>query len=513
MKLLDKLLLSPEPEEPGGIHSYIEGIKTNLFKDMFCFGISEGRRGFHLINPLTDPGALYCGGMGSGKSIAMKFTLITHMLANSENTIYILFDGLKGMSDYKLMFKYTKNVAYAINDMAKIVPVIDMVHAEMMSRKVEFSRVGAANYIEYDKIMKAKDPSHKSISRIVLACEEFHSIPNSEYVKFPFMVDNQGSVAFQLKELMRVGRSYGLTLLAATQRAVSDDFPSSLKAGISQMMAFRVNNINDVSAMNVAHAADIRPGNPGRCAYMDGFIQFPYMEDEVAEFLLNKFYKPFNAKLLKYQVEDYQKAFLGEGNEGVLYVKPYTEILKNYKQFNQVKIAERFLKAFGFKTKDQTIKAYNCNLLAERDGRKYVVLVITDSATMGTAKAASSLKESIVQLKQDSAIVISIDKQVPSAFTSMISSVNGYTIDVEDFYKAAGILDESKNLDDFDQMINSLPIMVKKENPPLVTTSVTTAAPTTSSSGPINLDEANLNPPPKPISNSLSLEDLKKRFS
>jgi len=455
--MLKKILISPVEKEQGDILSYMKLLENGAFTDVFNYGIAEEKRGYLLVNPFTDPGALYCGGMGSGKSIAMKFTLITHLLSNSRNTMYILYDGLKGMADYKIMFGLKDNVAYAINDPAKIVPVIDMIHGEMMARKEEFAKYNANGILEYDEIMERRSPGYKGLSRIVLAIEEFHQVPNSEYVKFHSTVDNPGSVAFQIKELMRVGRSYGLTLIAATQRAVADDFPSTLKVGISQMMAFRVSNINDVSALNLAHAGDIKTGNPGRCAYSGGFIQFPYLTDDVADWLLKKYYKPLEAKTLKYSIQDFQKAFSGEGNSGMILVKPYRDILVNHKQYNHIDIATRFLKTYNFKVEPQKSDAFMCNLLAEKDGKKYVTLVLTNQ-NMGTEKAAASFKEAMHFFKADSLIAISIDKTIPSAILNAVKKEQGIIVDNEDLMKIAGILDNKVALEEngtFEEMFKN----------------------------------------------------------
>jgi hypothetical protein len=465
MEMLKKLLIAKTEKEQGDMHSYLKMLEKGSFKDVFNFGIAEATRGFLLVNPLTDPGALYCGGMGSGKSQAMKFTLITHLIANSRNTIYLLYDGFKGMADYKIMFDLKDNVAYAINDPSKIVPIIDMVHGEMMARKEEFAKYNASSIKEYDTMMLQKDPNYKGLARIVLAMEEFHSIPNSEYVKFAYLVDNPGSVANQMKELMRVGRSYGLTLIAATQRAVSDDFPSTLKPGISQMMAFRVTNPNDVSALGLTHAQDIRQGMSGRCAYQNGFIQFPYFgdTDAVPAWLIKKYYKPLEAKTLKYSINDFHKAFSGEGNDGVLLVKPFKDIVNNAKQFNHIKIAERFLKSFNFKVEDQKNEAFMCNFIAERDGIKYAGLVITNSSTMSSEKAAQSFKEAQLHFNADSVIAICVDKQISSYISKFVNSVKGIVVDNEDLLKIAAVLDNREKVDlpVFEKMLSTL-VLAKK---------------------------------------------------
>lgn len=450
--------------------SYLKMLERGEFKDVFCYGVADAKRGFLLVNPLTDPGAIYCGGMGSGKSQAMKFTLLIHVIANSENTLYLLYDGIKGMTDYRSLFPLEKNVAKAVNDPAKIVPLIDMVYAEMMARKEEFSKHNASNIKEYDKIMKAKDPNAKELARIVMAVEEFHSIPNSEYVKFPYKVDTPGSVANQLKDLMRVGRSYGLTLLAATQRAIAEDIPSTLKVGLSQTMAFRTNNPNDSAALDLSHAQDIPTGMSGRCAYRGGFIQFPYLgdTDETSEWLLRKYYKPFRGKTLKYSIEDFQKAFSGEGNDGILLVKPYREIVLNSSQFDHVRIAERFLKAFNFQTEDQKNSALMCNLLAQRDGKKYAVLVINNHSTMSSPKAAASFKEAVEYFKADFPMAICVDKSVPGSIGTYVNSAKGMVLDTEDLLKISGVLDNRIKLEEegkFTQLFEKLPLAQKPEEP------------------------------------------------
>lgn len=471
MDILKKLLIAKPTSSQGDFESYIKMLEAGEFKNKLVFGVSDEKRGFLMVNPLTDPGALYCGGMGSGKSQAMKFTLITHLIANSTNTIYLLYDEFKGMGDYQIMFDLKDNVAYAINDPSKIVPIIDMVHAEMQARKEEFAKYNAADIETYERIMKERDPSFKGLARIIMGMEEFHAIPNSEYVRFAYTVDNPGSVANQFKVLMRAGRSYGITLLAATQRAISDDMPSTLKAGIATMMAFRVSSPNDVSAFNFSHAQDIRPGMSGRAAYQGGFMQYPYFgkTDDVPAWLIKKYYKPLQAKTLKYSIEDFQKAFGGEGNDGVLLVKPFKDIIINSKQFSNVKIAERFLKTFNFKTEVQPNDAFMCNMIAERDGKKYAVLVVTNKATMTSAKAAQSFKEAISYFKADAGIVMSIDGNLPGEMTKMITSnaaAGWIGVDQEDLLKMASVLDnrDKIELEELEKMMKTL-VLTKKEEP------------------------------------------------
>jgi hypothetical protein len=395
----EKVLVAPVLKPQGDLGTYIEALESGLFKDKLFYGISQKRRGFALLNPFTDPGALYVGKMGSGKSIGMKTTLFTHLLANSENTLYLLYDDLKSMSDYKIFFPLINNVAYAINDKDKIIPVIEMLYAEVMERKKVFTANGNSNgVLEFEKFMKSKDSSFPGIARIILCIEEFHSVTNNEKIKFAYKSEVEGTVAFKLRELMKIGRSYGVTLLAATQKATGDDFPSTLKSGISMMNAFKVSNAGDVSYMggDLGLAADLPANTPGRCLGNNDFgeIQYPWIPDNIGQMLINDYVKPLTAKMYKFQLKDFQTAFGGIGNDGMVDVLSFQTVLANYEQFNFNKITEKFLKAFDFKVTPQPNTLFVANFIAERDGEYFAVF------SVGSNKAnPQQLDKKIVALK------------------------------------------------------------------------------------------------------------------
>lgn len=411
------LLVAPISKPQGDLESFINALESGMFDDKLFYGISQRERGFALLDPFKDPGALYVGKMGSGKSIAMKTTLLVHMLANSEKTMYILYDDLKGMSDYKIFFPMIKNCAYAINDKDKIIPVIEMIYAELLERKKEFAKNGNANGIpEYEKIMRKKNPNFEGVARIIFCVEEFHSITTNDRIKFAYRSETEGTVAFKLRELMRVGRSYGITLLAATQKASGDDFPSTLKSGISMMNAFKVSNPNDVAFMGaeLQSAADLPPNTHGRCLGNNDFgeIQYPYIEDSVAQKMINTYVKPLKAKMFRFQLQDFQTAFDGVGNDGMVDVLDYNTVLKNYEQYNFNKITEKFLNAFDFKLTPQENALFFANFIAERDGEYYAVYS-SGSSKEGPGQAdkiVSKMKEMLPLISQN--LKLKIEKMI-----------------------------------------------------------------------------------------------------
>lgn len=401
-------LVSPVVKPQGDLSSYINALNDGMFKDKLFYGISQRERGFALLNPFTDPGALYVGKMGSGKSIAMKTTLFTHLLANSENTLYLLYDDLKGMGDYKIFFPLLKNCAYAINDKEKIISLIEMLHAEIMERKKIFNDNGNSNgVLEFESFMRKKDPNFIGVARIILCIEEFHSVTNNEKIKFAYRSETEGTVAFKLREIMKIGRSYGVTLLAATQKANGDDFPSTLKSGISMMNAFKVSNGGDVSFMggDLASAADLPANTPGRCLGNNEFgeIQYPYIPDDIALLMIKDYVKPLKANLYKFQLKDYQTAFSGAGNDGMVDVLSFETVIMNYEQYNFNKITEKFLKAFDFNLTPQSNNLFIANYIAERDGEHYAVFSVgaaNKSNPQQLDKQVAALKESLPDLSK-----------------------------------------------------------------------------------------------------------------
>lgn len=462
--LLSKFLVAPVDREVDNIDEYLKMVEAGKFHNQVCYGIAEEKRGFLMVDPKEQPGALYVGGMGSGKSIALRFSIITRVITNSEHDFYILVDPLKGMTDYACLFGLQENVVTALNNPAKLVPVIEMVHEECMARKDEFSRLKAPSIYEYESKMRKQDPNYK-MARIFIVVEEFHAVPNSEYIKFSYKSDTPGTAAYKLKELMRIGRSYGISMMAASQRATPDDFPSTLKPGITMLQAFRVNNPGDATGMNLPNAADIRMEQRGRCVYEGGQMQYPYVNDETAEVLLKKYYKPLKAKMLKYTVDDYHQALAGEGNEGMVRIKPYKEILANISQFNPLDVYTRFLETFNFKVEKQTNTALSVQLIAERDNIRYAVLAFAGRGGQSD-KMMESFRHGAELLGCKGAILMTNEGN----FGSIESKLKGFSdkilADGEDLQRMAEILDNRRRLEEegnFDTLYEKLVFTKKVE--------------------------------------------------
>lgn len=459
--LMEYVFLAPTAKEEGDLRSYLKRIQSNSFEDRVVYGISDDKRGFLSLDPVKQPGALYCGGMGSGKSVAMRFTVATHMANNSKNTFYILVDPLKGMTDYAMLFKdevdsngkkiadnpYKSNVVAAIDDVAKFIPVIEMVHKEAMARKEKFSEIGAPNIYDYEK------KTGEKIARIMVCIEEFHAIPNANEVKFTMKQDQPGTVANKLKELMRIGRSYGIFFMLATQRATSEDVPSQIKPGLSMLMCFKMNQPGEASALNLAHAIDIGVEQRGRCAYEDGFIQYPYLSDDAMQQVLDQYYKPLEAKMFSYCAEDFHKALGGEGSEGMVQVKDLREIVEQAAQYKFQDIVERFLKEFKFEFEDQKNDAFKAELVATKEGVRYAVKLIKDRND-GSDKEIKALGKGASSLNCSKIIIMGLEGNMSTISRAAKDITQGredieevILIDKEDFRQMAAVLENKAELE------------------------------------------------------------------
>lgn len=286
------------------IKDYEKKIQDKSFKGLVTYGVKDD--GLYLTrDPFDQPGSLFVGSMGSGKSVSGFFTAMTHRLANSENSLYFFVDTLTNAMDFKLLWDdtlgYNKtNTIGVIKTDEKVVELIDFLYKEAMARQSLLSKGGFISLKDYNL-------NNKPVAECHVFIENFHSIPNSPLIKFSMTHDINNSTAFKLKTLHKIGRSCGIFFNYLSQRATYDDIPSSIKQGLSNMMCFKMNNLGDAVAMNLSHAQEISADQRGRCAYEAGFLQFPFLSQEMAEELIGKYDKPLSSKLLTSKISELKK--------------------------------------------------------------------------------------------------------------------------------------------------------------------------------------------------------------
>lgn len=468
MALIERIFLPKRVEARGDFKSYIKSLESGSFRGKVVYGVSDFLRDFYKVDPVETPGALFIGGMGSGKTVAMRFSVVTHMLSNSEDTVYLFFDSEKSMGDYKVLMNYRENVASAIDDVTKIVPMIEMVFDEMEARKHEFSKHGVGNIKSYNSKMKSENPETKNLSNIIMCFEEFHSIPNTKQMNFRMNYDREGSLAEKLLKIARVGRSYGINIMIANQRATSEEVPSQIKPALSVLMAFKVNQSGEAASLNLPHNEDITATQRGKCAYEQGFMQFPFLASkgdkkailsdpkapikpiETIEGLMEKYRKPYNGRLLSGSVQKFQEAFEAEGNSGIVKIKPLTELFEFYQQYDTIDIIEKVLSTFKYTIEKQTNKSFIANLIAYKNDKKYFVKFYEDRRD-GSDPETQALIRGAKNQECDGIIAFGIDNSIPRNVEHIIQekapNLELIKVEWEELIQAGKIIDEKDNTD------------------------------------------------------------------
>jgi hypothetical protein len=280
-------------------------ITSGAHKDRVVLGLAEDTSTFVTVDPVVYPGQLFIGGMGSGKSAALRFSIFAHMMANSRNTVYLFLDLEKGMADCREAFKYPANVVPVLDSYCRFEFLMDLLDEEIKARRAAFVELGAVNIYDYEAVRRKSDPEHKGLSRIMLCIDGLHVLSNPERTPFLSELESPGKAGHTFKELLRVGRSLGFNMIAATQRGNRQNIPTQLMSGISFVMTFRINNPGDAEVGGASANGKIAPSEKGRCAYHNGFMQFPYMSEDAGAELLRRHVQPLEAELLARPLEVY----------------------------------------------------------------------------------------------------------------------------------------------------------------------------------------------------------------
>lgn len=157
MKFLKKLLNADFNSEDCTEKDYIQLLESGALYRKNLLGINA--KGFIIVNPLKNPGVYAGGVMGSGKSTTFKMVLTTRACSSGDVTFFVLVDVSKGMGDYKEFFPFKQNFARAtaVNDIKKLIPLMDLIDKEINGRAKSFEAIGnASNYEDYEKLYHYK---------------------------------------------------------------------------------------------------------------------------------------------------------------------------------------------------------------------------------------------------------------------------------------------------------------------------------------------------------------------
>ena len=216
-----------------------EGIKIPIGKHrgkVFYFRLGHGATNYH---------GIVAGRSGKGKTVFLD-NIISRAVTiyNPDELRFILVD-MKGIefNDYKNLphvqaFSSDSNVENGIK-------VVEFLQAEFKNREALFNSVDAKNIVDY------KEKSGKIMPRLLVVIDEFQNLFTGNYKTDAFVED------ILIKQVLRIGRAYGVHLLCCTQ-SLGDGVRSSFLNNIPLRIAFQMTPDQSRSFLAINNsAADI----------------------------------------------------------------------------------------------------------------------------------------------------------------------------------------------------------------------------------------------------------------
>ena len=244
---------------------------SDSLRDQVNLGLLVDKGQFLLESFMKSPNSLFVGEMGSGKTIAARYTVMNWMISNSDQTNLFIVDTVKGAYDYKDLFAYSQ-IKSALSP-NQVHGLIDLLYKESIARKNKFSEVGAKDLLDYEK------KTGEKISRCLTVLEELHALT---YSVFNFEKDYKikGTTANKFHNLMRTGRSLGIWFIGVAQRATSSDLPPQIVPNFTNKQVFKVSKAEASYVLGDYRPSQLKSDQKGRCFSDYGEIQFPFIGDE-----------------------------------------------------------------------------------------------------------------------------------------------------------------------------------------------------------------------------------------
>ena len=216
-----------------------EGIKIPFgmhHSKTFYFRLGHGVSNFH---------AIVGGRSGKGKTVFLDNLIARATNIYSPDELRFVLLDMKGIefNDYKRIphiqaFCSSTNFENAMK-------VVEFLQSELKNREVLFNSVEAKNVVDYKK------KSGKIMPRLLVIIDEFQNLFTGNYKTDGFVED------ILIKQILRIGRAYGVHLLCCTQ-SLGDGVRSSFLNNIPLRIAFQMTQDQSRSFLSMNNsAADI----------------------------------------------------------------------------------------------------------------------------------------------------------------------------------------------------------------------------------------------------------------
>lgn len=264
-----------------------EGIKIpigNHNKKKFYFRLGHGATNYH---------AIVGGRSGKGKTVFLDNIIARGNTIYSPDELRFVLLDMKGIE-----FNEYKNVPHvqafcSSSNAENGMKIIEFLQTELKNREALFNSVEASNLVEYKK------KSGKPLPRLLVIIDEFQNLFTGNYKTDGIVED------ILIKQILRIGRAYGVHLLCCTQ-SLGDGVRSSFLNNIPLRIAFQMTQDQSRSFLSINNsAADILKVGEAIYNEQDGALsenvlikienlQTDDIQKNIMEFVNNgKSYQPF----------------------------------------------------------------------------------------------------------------------------------------------------------------------------------------------------------------------------
>ncbi len=199
----------------------------------FYFRLGHGASNYH---------AIVGGRSGKGKTVFLDNLISRATTIYSPDDLRFVLLDMKGIefNDYKTLphvqaFCSSTNFENALK-------IIEFLQSELKSREALLNSVEAKNIVEYKK------KSGKTLPRLLVIADEFQNLFTGNYKTDGFVED------ILIKQILRIGRAYGVHLLCCTQ-SLGDGVRSSFLNNIPLRIAFQMTQDQSRSFLSYSNSA------------------------------------------------------------------------------------------------------------------------------------------------------------------------------------------------------------------------------------------------------------------
>lgn len=440
LNYFNNLFLPPEDKKVFNAEAYLHDLNQGKFRGEFNLGICGMERGSWVLKNFEGtPNGLFVGAMGSGKSSACVFTVLTWMLANADQTILFIVDIVKGAQDYKLFFDLPQT--YLVDSDVATIRTLDLAFDEVEARNKKFKEVGAKSVSDYENI------TGKKMSRILIVIEEFHAV--NVMMQFDREFKNEGTPAYKFYQLMRIGRSMGVWFLVCSQRSLSSDIPKEVVGNFTQKQIFQVTKGEASYVFGDDRPSKIPSSLKGRCYNTEvGEVQFPKISDGDMSRLLKNYIKENDSEcayLNEKIIIDYLK---GKSNKEIYRHKKFIDLVNQLKTVDADIVIEMMHEEMGYeiiKIEDNSERIAHIIIGKTQNGTKErVAVMVKNDISKMSEKYLRQLLNGMMKFKCDRGIVYTTAATPPKGIYNFAKLNFIEIVDFEDAKELAQKIDYKK---------------------------------------------------------------------